>query len=341
MEEAPKQDSLTPWWKGTMWDFPKDTPKWFADGIPWDTFGEGKPPMVYDPPQWVPGYLPHCLQQINFWSYRSPLCVCPINCVWLCQCCCIRNSEMVSVDTPDEWLSKMITTGFNEKSPEWMRGVFWLCDNNAPSETLFTFNEAKWSDDSKVAQKNYWENFGVPANCFGAITMWGAATFNSTLRIEVAPNDRWINLYGSGPGWIYVDQPEDVFECKNAAVDLYGEKFKPTTELNEMLRVSHTDETLPLSEPNYQYRVRKVAYLDSDQKLVKTEAWDEYVRRAKMPFAEGTAPNCCGFCFCCRSKEDLALGRYHHMNSQLIVRYAPAPKTASKSPPAETIGAQQ
>ena len=34
-----------------MWDFPKDTPKWFADGIPWDTFGEGKPPMVYDPPQ--------------------------------------------------------------------------------------------------------------------------------------------------------------------------------------------------------------------------------------------------------------------------------------------------
>ena len=26
---------------------------------------------------------------------------------------------------------------------------------------------------------------------------------------ELAPNDRWINLYGTGPGWIYVDQPED------------------------------------------------------------------------------------------------------------------------------------
>ena len=45
----------------------------------------------------------------------------------------------------------------------------------------------------------------------------------------------------------------DIFECKNAAMDLYGEKFKPVTELNEMLRVSHTDETLPLSEPNYQH----------------------------------------------------------------------------------------
>ena len=28
-----------------------------------------------------------------------------------------------------------------------------------------------------------------------------------------------------------------------------------------------------------------------------------YHAEAKMPFAEGTAPNCCGFCFCCRSKE--------------------------------------
>ena len=59
---------------------------------------------------------------LNAWNLtsRSPV-ISPG--VWLCQCCCIRNSEMVSVDTPDEWLSKMITTGFNEKSPEWMRGA--------------------------------------------------------------------------------------------------------------------------------------------------------------------------------------------------------------------------
>ena len=35
-------------------------------------------------------------------------------------------------------------------------------------------------------------------------------------------------------------------------MDLYGESFTPVTDLNEMLRVSHNDETLPLSEPNYQ-----------------------------------------------------------------------------------------
>lgn len=235
----------------------------------------------------------------------------------------------------------MITSGANDKSPEWMRGVWWLCDNNAPSETLFTFGGADWSDDSKVAQKKYWENFGVPANCFGCITMFGAALTNSTLRIELSPNGKWINLYGTGPGWIYVDQPEDTFECKNAAVDMYGPSFKPVTELNEMLRVSHTDETLPLSEPNYQYRVRKVAYLDYDGKLVKTEAWDEFVRRAKMPFAPGTEPNCCGYCFCCRSKEDLALGRYPQTNTKLIVRYHPGSSSSSSAPAAQTIGAQQ
>ena len=26
---------------------------------------------------------------------------------------------------------------------------------------------------------------------------------------ELSPNDKWINLYGAGPGWIYVGQPED------------------------------------------------------------------------------------------------------------------------------------
>lgn len=336
--EAPKQDTMTPWWKGTKYDFPKKTPAWFADGIPWDTFQEGKPPMIYDPPQWVPGYLPHFLQQCNFWSYRSPWCVVPCNCMACCQCCCIKDSEIVSVDTPDEWMTKMITSGANEKTPDWMRGIFWLCDNNAPSETLFTFQSADWAEGSKVASKKYYHNFGVPANCFGCITMFGAALTDSTLRIELSPNDKWINLYGAGPGWIYVDQPEDTFECKNAAVDLYGESFTPVTDLNEMLRVSHNDETLPLSEPNYQYRVRKVAYMDSYGKLVKTEAWDEFVKRAKMPFAAGTEPNCCGYCFCCRSKEDLALGRYPQTNTKLIVKYAPSTKSTA---PAQTIGAQQ
>ena len=68
---------------GTVWDMPPKATPWFKDGIPWSTFQEGKPPMVYDPPQWVPGYLPHCLQQCNFWSYRSPCCAaCPCNCAF-------------------------------------------------------------------------------------------------------------------------------------------------------------------------------------------------------------------------------------------------------------------
>ena len=38
--------------------------------------------------------------------------------------------------------------------------------------------------------------------------------------------------------------------------------------------------------------------------LFSISFWEEQkTTKAKMPFAEGTAPNCCGFCFCCRSKE--------------------------------------
>ena len=91
-------------------------------------------------------------------------------------------------------------------------GLWWLCDNNAPSETLFTFGEADWAEGSKIvawaashgkndgrcwltkaffrrltlfvtcfcphcsfhcqAQKKYYHNFGVPANCFGCIAAW-------------------------------------------------------------------------------------------------------------------------------------------------------------------------
>ena len=116
---------------------------------------------------------------------------------------------------------------------------------------------------------------------------------------------------------------QDTYESKGAAVDLYGETVKPVIDQNEMLRVSHKDETQPGSQPNYQqlgtnnrqadpsglssrwwrefmskvaappfywilenlivrkgfleqgfvprYRVRKVAYVDSYGKLVKTE----------------------------------------------------------------------
>eukprot|EP00438_Fugacium_kawagutii_P014840 Skav234814 [mRNA] locus=scaffold69:758408:765282:- [translate_table: standard] len=250
---------MEPWWKGTKYDMPEKAPAWFKNGIPWETFDEQKPPLVYDPPQWKPGYLPHWAQQCNFWSYRSPWFVCPINCHWAPRRCDVGRSNPAhfqSEDEPDEWMKKMITSGLNEKSPERLRGtmrnvltmqsVWWLCDNNAPSETLFTFGDADWSDDSTVAVKKYWQNFGVAANCFGCAVTWQVRGWTQ----EVGPNKKWINLFGGGPGWIYLNQDE--FECKGAAVDLYGQTMKAATDEDELMRVSHDDEEKPLSAPNYQ-----------------------------------------------------------------------------------------
>merc|ERR1711879_485038 len=46
----------------------------------------------------------------------------------------------------------------------------------------------------------------------------------------------------------------------------------------------------------YQYRVRKVAYLDSEGKLVKTAAWDDFKKYVDMPLKYD--PCCCGYCWC-------------------------------------------
>jgi hypothetical protein len=220
-------------------------------------------------------------------------------------------------------MTKMCSQGTSKNAPDSLKGVWWLCDNNAPSETLFSFADGDWAEDKRTAQINYYDNFGVPANCFGVIVLFGAGLTDSTLRVEVSPNGKWISLYGGGPGWIYVDQPEDSFECKGGyANDLYGDTLKPET--SEMLRVSHDNEELPLSEPNYQYRLRRVAYLEQNGKLVKTPAWDDFVKRSKMPYKSGSEPCClcCNYTFCCLPREALALGNFHQMNQHLFVRYA-------------------
>jgi len=325
---APEQEDFRSepaktWWKGTAWDFPKDAPSWWSEGIHWEEFQDAKPAMVYEPPQWTPqDEFKYWTQLCNWWTFRSPTCAetcIPCNGAKCVQCCCIPDSEKVHVDSPDEFLNKMCTV-VHKNAPESLKGVWWMCDNNAASECLFTFAHADWADDKKTGVLRYYHNYGVPANCFGVMTLCGAGIIDSKLRVQISPNGKWISIYGGGAGWIYVDQPEDSFKCAGEyANELYGETLRP--EPFEMLRVSHEDEKLPLSEPNYQYRLRRVAYV-SDGNLVKTPAWEEFVKRAKLPYKPGSEPNCCGYTFCCRSKQALALGNFHQQNEYLFVRYA-------------------
>merc|ERR1712061_512988 len=111
------------------------------------------------------------------------------------------------------------------------------------------------------------------------------------MRIEISPNGKWLNIAGSStPGWIYAPQPEDKFKCEGEyAPRLYGDSLRLGKD--ELMRLSHDNEELPLSPPNYQYRVRKIAYLDeSSGKLVKTEAYDDMLKRSSEPFMPGYEP---------------------------------------------------
>ncbi|CAJ1423532.1 unnamed protein product [Effrenium voratum] len=215
----------------SAYDMPKGVPSWFADGIPWDTFQEDKPPMVYSPPQWKPGYLSGKITWCDFWTYRACCCAeCdPCSCAF-CLRNCIPDSATVTVDDPDSWMKKMLVEQ-NPNIPDFFKGIFWMCDNNAPSENLFSFGDADWSsgEATTVGVKKYHQNYVTPANCFGVVTLCGSWLTNSRIRLEVSPNGHWVNIYGygGGPGWIYVDQAGDTFECQSYAKELYGDTITP------------------------------------------------------------------------------------------------------------------
>jgi len=327
---APGQETMGgagPWWKGTKYDFVKGTPSFWTNGIPWSTFEEEKPPLVYQPPQWKPGYLCGSFnglcQMCNWWQMRSPMCsspCVPCCCAW-CITKCVPNNERVSMTDPDAWMMKMLNAGTHPKCPENMKGIFWLCDNNAPHEQIFCFHDADWVTD-KIALKTYYLNFGVAATAEGAVTLLGAGLTGAMLRIEVSPNGKWVSIAGgSTPGWMYVPQRGDKFECKGEyAPELYGASL-PLDVGNELMRLSHDDETQPLSAPNYQYRVRRIAYLDERGQLVKTQAYEDIKKRGTEPFKAGFEPSCCGYCFCL-GKDALALGNYPQVSEDFVVRYA-------------------
>merc|ERR1719222_343461 len=159
-----------PWWKGTKWDFPKGTPEYWANGIPWSTFEDGKPPpgdlpLTYEPPQWKHQgkFTPYRLfeSRLNLCGKRSPLFAsfpcCFADCIAKC---CIPNSEYVSTADPDAWMTKMLSTGTSPKCPEMMKGIFWLCDNDMAHEVLMCFHDCDWATD-KVALKTYHHNYAV------------------------------------------------------------------------------------------------------------------------------------------------------------------------------------
>lgn len=280
---------------------------------------EATAPSVYDPPQLQAGYIPWYLCTcINWWNQRSPLFAAnppcfPIGCAECVYSCCVPDREYVSFLEPDEWMVKMLSTGTSPNCPERLKGIWWLCDNIAAHEHLVTFHDAEWATD-KLALKTLAHNWTRGPTCFGAVLFSFVKLNGNTLRIEISPNSKWISIGGSSgdPTWIYMHEDGEEYPTPDGGV------MKPAP--GDMMRLSTVEDAVPNSKPTYQYRLRKIAYLDPDGSLVKTEAYDDLKRLASEPMKY--PPCCCGYCFC-RSQEELSFRSLPVLSSHTVISYAP------------------
>mmetsp|Transcript_42008 Transcript_42008/g.110883 ORF Transcript_42008/g.110883 Transcript_42008/m.110883 type:complete len:357 (-) Transcript_42008:131-1201(-) len=292
----------------------------------WDVIESSfTPPQIYDPPQLRPGYI-KC-SCINYLAHRSPLGARPG-----CPCCCVPcaycwqpGGYYVDLLEPDEWFTKMLSTGTSPNFPsELLKGIYWM-DGNLSGEVLTTFHDANWTTPS-VGLKLWWFNWVTDYNLIGCFmkTLSASTCFSLTNRIEVSPNKKWVMLsFGTAPRkadgantcWMYVPQKGDKFKR------LDGTELQ--WELGDLMRINHESPYSADAEVNYQYMARRVAYLDEDGKLVKTQAYEELRRQASAPNPH--PPTCCGYGFCGLKKELLPEAVHSFQNRKQHVVYAPPP----------------
>jgi hypothetical protein len=322
---APSQQLMEPS-TDPRFQLPKDARPFFQnlDAEAWAKWeAEAKPPATYAPPQMEPGYL--VCSCINWWNQRSPLFApnppcCPVGCSNCAYTCCVGDHEYASILEPDAWMAKMLSTGTSPNCPERMKGIWWMHDNIAAHEHLLTFHDAEWATE-KLALKTLAHNWSRGPTCFGAVLFTFVKLNGNTLRIEISPGDKWITIGGSSgdPTWIYMHQEGEEFPMPDGSI------LKP--EKDDMMRISTVDDAIPNSKTTYQYRLRRIAYLDDAGNLVKTPAYEEIRKAASEPLKY--PPCCCGYCFC-RSQEQLAFKNFPMLPSHTVIQYAPPPPGAKQ-----------
>ena len=270
-EQAPTQEDILKTDK--RFKMPDNADSFFRSGpgggIDWKAWDERKQtPSVYEPPQFEPGWLSLCWC-INWWGQRSPLCyqpIVPCCCASCVYCCCVCNVSYLKLDNnPDAWMMKMLKTGTSAKCPEKAKGIWWMQDNIAAHEHLVTWHDAEWVTDT-VALKEITYNWTRGPTIFGAFLMCFVQLNGNKIRLYMSPDGKWMCLAGSSgnPTWIYIPDEDETTSLPN------GQPLQ--RDPKEMMRVQYNNDADPKSGKYYQYRVRRVAYLDDNGQLVKCKA---------------------------------------------------------------------
>ncbi|EOD12551.1 hypothetical protein EMIHUDRAFT_120083, partial [Emiliania huxleyi CCMP1516] len=246
---------------------------------------------LYAPPQLSPSQTPFnaCCGLIgicNWYSHRTPTCA-------PCAACCgaslkgcggLETLDILHSD--DEVWRRMLSGGSPEACPDRYRGVFWMQDN-VVNELLITLQEADWSQAppeglSAVATKR------LDTNWARDTTIWGAclaccAPCQPPMILHVSKSGKWLSMAGAA-GFFYAPSASETLKGPD------GEKVAFDSS-QDLVRVDYRSKFDPHSGTSYQYRCRRVAYLDSERQLVKTPAFEEMVAQVRAPLKN---PGCLG-----------------------------------------------
>ncbi|CAE7771013.1 unnamed protein product [Symbiodinium pilosum] len=287
----------------------------FLKDLDWAKFEAAAVPLArkYNPPQLITSCTGFGARVSMCWNslftHRAPICAQPV-----IPCCCakfMQNSvselAQVKLSEPDDWFKKMLSVE-HPNTPEILKGLFWMEDNYAP-EVLLTFQDMDWvtGEQGYFQPKYSWTN---DPSCIGTVCLCSnyQSTWRSAWPFKFSPNGKWINI---NPQWIYIpDEGEKITRPDGSVVEMAQ---------GDMIRVSFVVANDPTSGMNYQYIIRRVAYM-KDGKLIKTKAYDELRRRATM---EPTIGGCCGYYNCSAVGANYIFDAYEPLSDDQVLLFPP------------------
>jgi len=118
-------------------------------------------------------------------------------------------------------------------------------------------------------------NWSRDLTCAGIVPACASLSVTREMSFFVSPNLRWIFL---NRAWVYIPHPHEYLVAPTdgpiPAPFSPGERV-PFDPMWDMIRYNFENPWDTSSRNEYNYRLRRVAFLDSDGSLVKTAAWAE------------------------------------------------------------------
>jgi hypothetical protein len=167
--------------------------------------------------------------------------------------------------------------------------------DNLAGEVLITLQDVDWMTPTPegfaaAGVKLLVHNWSRDLTCAGILPAFSSVSLTKDMCFAVSPNFRWIFL---NRAWIYVPHPHEYLVAPThgpVPVPFAPGERVPFDPEWDMIRYNYKNPWDTSSTNEYNYRVRRVAYLDGDGRLVKTAAWAELQAQVEAKIVSAPTP---------------------------------------------------